>query len=79
MHVDLQPKSPLFCLQGSGPPGLGHYALKVEASGKVALSIAGCLLQVSFPAYCFKPIRIAGYVCELETDWLEAVSWKGHL
>ncbi|DBA96824.1 TPA: hypothetical protein ACH3X3_012987 [Trebouxia sp. C0006] len=30
---------------GSGPPGLGHYALRVEASGKVALSIAGCLLQ----------------------------------
>ena len=58
MHVDLQPKSPLFCLQGSGPPGLGHYALKVEASGKVALSIAGCLLQVSFPAYCFKPISL---------------------
>ncbi len=54
MYVGQHPESPLSCLQGSGPPGLGHYALKVEANGKVTLSIAGCLLQVSFAAYCLQ-------------------------
>ncbi len=58
LHVDLQPASPLACLQGPEPQGLKHYALKVGANGEITLSIAGCLLQVFFSAYCLKSINL---------------------
>ena len=58
LHVDSQPASPLTCLQGPEPPGLKYYALKVGANGEVKLSIAGCLLQVSFSAHCSKSISV---------------------
>ena len=69
LHVDLPPASPLTCLQGPELLGLTCHAQKVGANGDVMHFIAGCLLEVSFPAYCLQSIsvQLSTYHCFLSS------------